>query len=974
MRTSKAGQSPQRSLDARGVPTRHARAALGLVVVVTLAVIASQVAGARAAGPQVLEWVALGDSYSAGVGHNGGAGLNTCKRQGGKHGGYVDPAEALLQGDIVLEDTEILQACIGAEIDHYWTPQDDTGPGPGEHQPQREHVTQTTDVVTMTFGGNDLGFADFLHQCGLADCSPFVLSEQRDLDALFDDLVAVYLDVRERMAPNGHLFVLTYPQLFSDPDNWRNDTCEGITRNEGEVVNAASQALADTIFQAVQRANEGPGGNVHFVDVIPRFENRGLCRTDFESLIRGASADRRESFHPSSPGYQAMGGALARCMRNVFVYARRCDQVGVGGPGDATGGVVSALAIDSSGSMSTNDPDRRRIDASKAFVTASIADDRLSVVDFDSSATLRASRLSPRAQRLELNDAIDAIGASGGTNIGAALQSACDELAGATGSGPRVALLFTDGQGGYQNQASCFADKGWPVHIFGLGSGVNDALLQQIADETGGTYKPLSDVRNLVCEFQQVRQQLAGGLSVDCEATGTINPGQTIELLQPVAPNTLQQTFTVTRPSAGASSRSRDGLSAQSNGAPDIQMSLRSPSGRTITRATTDEDVVADVGPTHESIAIEAPEAGDWEVELLGVDVPAGQEYKFSTVGIDDPSNEAPVPAFSVGAPQSGTVSFDATESSDPDGEIVSYQWYFSDGATASGSQVSHPFTEGAEHSVTLVVTDDAFESEALTKSFGVPAPESPSAPEPSLPDSSAPGSSVPQLPAPHLSGAPSVSGPSLEGDPAYTYPAKLRVGRARVLRRDRRLDVFAPLTSRAFGEEIDVEFFAAQRRERFKTEVTSGEAALDRIRFSEAIPREQADLGTGIVTLAYPGNHVTRPQEVRLRAARNRADLDVDEISLQGDRLSASGNLTSLAEGVVRLELSYLDGQGMAQVFKTNVDVDDGEWSVEDVKVPSEIARHGAYVSALFTGYFERRIRGEMVSYQLDPGQTRRP
>jgi hypothetical protein len=185
---------------------------------------------------------------------------------------------------------------------------------------------------------------------------------------------------------------------------------------------------------------------------------------------------------------------------------------------------------------------------------------------------------------------------------------------------------------------------------------------------------------------------------------------------------------------------------------------------------------------------------------------------------------------------------------------------------------------------------------------------------------------------------------------------------------------VFAPLTSRAFGEEVDVAFRAAGRTEEFKTEVTSGDAAFDRIRFRRGIPSEQARLGTGILTLSFAGNEVTRPQEVRLRAARNRADLEVGEISLQGDRLSASGEIASRARGVVRLELSYLDVQGRAQVFRTNVEIDDGEWSVDDVQVPAEIASNGAYVSVLFTGYFERRIRGEMISYQIEPGQTRRP
>jgi hypothetical protein len=41
---------------------------------------------------------------------------------------------------------------------------------------------------------------------------------------------------------------------------------------------------------------------------------------------------------------------------------------------------------------------------------------------------------------------------------------------------------------------------------------------------------------------------------------------------------------------------------------------------------------------------------------------------------------------------------------------------------------------------------------------------------------------------------------------------------------------------------------------------------------------------------------------------------------------------------------------------------------------VPPQLARCGGYLSILFTGYFERRVRGEMLAYQLDAGQTRRP
>nr|MCR5853198.1 PKD domain-containing protein [Methanophagales archaeon] len=43
----------------------------------------------------------------------------------------------------------------------------------------------------------------------------------------------------------------------------------------------------------------------------------------------------------------------------------------------------------------------------------------------------------------------------------------------------------------------------------------------------------------------------------------------------------------------------------------------------------------------------------------------------------------------------------------DPDGTIVSYEWDFGDGSTASGAEVSHSYTSATSYKVTLTVTDD---------------------------------------------------------------------------------------------------------------------------------------------------------------------------------------------------------------------------------------------------------------------------
>jgi hypothetical protein len=202
-----------------------------------------------------------------------------------------------------------------------------------------------------------------------------------------------------------------------------------------------------------------------------------------------------------------------------------------------------------------------------------------------------------------------------------------------------------------------------------------------------------------------------------------------------------------------------------------------------------------------------------------------------------------------------------------------------------------------------------------------------------------------------------------------------MRVSRARVLREDRRLDVLAPITSRALGGDVAVTYQGDGRSDTFDEEVTASNSELAQIRFMQPITRGQAELGTGIVNLNYLGDEDTRPQVVRLRAASQRAELDVEEISLLGDRLSAKGSVTGRAEGIVRLQYSYVAPDGSPKVHEARAEIqDDGDWELEDDQVPAQLAQCGGYLSIQFTGFFERRIRGEQLAYELNAGQTRRP
>jgi len=164
------------------------------------------------------------------------------------------------------------------------------------------------------------------------------------------------------------------------------------------------------------------------------------------------------------------------------------------------------------------------------------------------------------------------------------------------------------------------------------------------------------------------------------------------------------------------------------------------------------------------------------------------------------------------------------------------------------------------------------------------------------------------------------------------------------------------------------VELRAAGRRTRFTAPINSRDA---RIRFRQRIPRAQADLGTGILTIAYGGDADTRPQTVRLRAASRRADLRLGRPTLSADgRLRASGTVSRLARGVVRVQIEYVvDGSTTTLQFLARIR--NGRWSLDErlpQPVRNAIARRTGTVHSytLFTGYYPRRVRGEMRSFQV--------
>ena len=97
-----------------------------------------------------------------------------------------------------------------------------------------------------------------------------------------------------------------------------------------------------------------------------------------------------------------------------------------------------------------------------------------------------------------------------------------------------------------------------------------------------------------------------------------------------------------------------------------------------------------------------------------------------STAVIYASSNQSPNANFTAN-PDNGEapleVSFDASESSDPDGTIKYYNWEFGDGSTGFGINVQHTFDDENSYMVKLTITDNEGSSDSTEKEIEVYSP-----------------------------------------------------------------------------------------------------------------------------------------------------------------------------------------------------------------------------------------------------------
>jgi Ca-activated chloride channel family protein len=171
------------------------------------------------------------------------------------------------------------------------------------------------------------------------------------------------------------------------------------------------------------------------------------------------------------------------------------------------------FAIDSSGSMGWNDPSNLRLIAANNFIDKMNASrDQVGAVDWDSSVQGTQPLTSDFAL---VKTFINAIDASGGTNLDAGLNASNILLdTGGRSGAAHVIIFLTDGQGTYTPSGSPGSEvdyavsKGYVIYSVGLGSGIVTTDLEEMANVTGGQYFFAADASALDPIFSAIFQQM----------------------------------------------------------------------------------------------------------------------------------------------------------------------------------------------------------------------------------------------------------------------------------------------------------------------------------------------------------------------------------------------------------------------------------------------------------------------------------
>ncbi|MDT0444625.1 SGNH/GDSL hydrolase family protein [Streptomyces johnsoniae] len=243
------------------------------VVALGVSALGPATASAQETPAAAVEYVALGDSYSSGVGagsYDGGSG--DCRRSTVAYPELWADANAPASFDFT--------ACSGART----TDVLDNQLGP---------LDAGTTLVSISIGGNDAGFADTMLTCvlqGTSACLSAVDTANSYITGTLPGRLDTVYDAISTRAPNAEVVVLGYPRMYE-----LDGSCLlGISEQSRAAINGAADNLGEVIGK--RAADHG----FTYGDVRPAFTGHEICSGD--AWLHSVTWPIGDSYHPTADG------------------------------------------------------------------------------------------------------------------------------------------------------------------------------------------------------------------------------------------------------------------------------------------------------------------------------------------------------------------------------------------------------------------------------------------------------------------------------------------------------------------------------------------------------------------------------------------------------------------------------------------------------------------------------------------------
>jgi lysophospholipase L1-like esterase len=260
--------------------------------------------------------VALGDSYSAG---EGASEIRADLAPGDRCHRTSRAYFHAIANTFPFHGGSAFWACSGATTN-------DVLRGRGGQPPQISRVTAGTSLVTLSIGGNDVGFAHVLAGCvvrfpwskGCQQQGPRIDTRMQSLRVALRDVLSKIIVT----APLARVIVVGYPRIFSETSGQGFDN---ISVGDQHWLNLRAKELDDLIREVARAADQRivaahGAGSVEYVDALHAFAGHEIGTkhpfvNGLDVNISALSAEAR-SFHPNGDGYLRLARLVSRQITN----------------------------------------------------------------------------------------------------------------------------------------------------------------------------------------------------------------------------------------------------------------------------------------------------------------------------------------------------------------------------------------------------------------------------------------------------------------------------------------------------------------------------------------------------------------------------------------------------------------------------------------------------------------------------------